>query len=91
MRAKPPRQIQMLDLTVPVSDTSPKIREMQLSIYRAMTDEQRLRIAMEMSDCVKEIQKAGIRSLHPDWSEQQVIRELLRMTLWPEPLPESLR
>lgn len=63
---------------------------MQLSIYRAMTGEQRLRIAMEMSDSVKEIQKAGIRSLHAEWSEERVIREVLRMALWPEPLPEAL-
>lgn len=70
------------------SDTSSEIAEMQLQIYRSMTGEQRLRIALEMSDLIKEFQKAGLRNLHPDWPEARVSRELIRHALMPEPKPD---
>ena len=64
---------------------------MQLEILRRMTGSRRLEIALEMTDLAREFSKAGIRARHPDWSEQQVNRELLRIAFLPEPLPEGLR
>jgi hypothetical protein len=75
---------------MPITDTSPEIREMQFRIYRAMSDEERSQLALEMTEFVREIAKAGIRRDHPDWTEWQVILELLRRALWPEPLPVQL-
>jgi hypothetical protein len=76
---------------MPISDTSPEIREMQFRILRAMSDSQRSRLACEMTDFAREVMKAGILRDHPDWSTRQVHLELLRRALWPQPLPEHLR
>jgi Rv0078B-related antitoxin len=76
---------------MPVSDTSPEIEAMQLQIRRSLTAEQRLRIALEISDCCRELRKAGIRRDHPDWSERQVMIELFRLAFLPDPLPAWVR
>ena len=76
---------------MPLSDTSPHIRKMQLEIESRMTGEERLIRAFEMSMLTRELAKAGIRSDHPDWNEAQVAREVLRLTFLPDPLPSGLR
>jgi hypothetical protein len=76
---------------MPVRDTSPEAEALQLQIWRAMTGEQRLRLALEMTDFARELAKSGIRRDHPDWTEAQVIRELIRRAFLPEPLPPGLR
>lgn len=78
-------------LAVPFSDTSSAAQAIQLQIYRAMTGEQRLLLAFEMSLFARELAKEGIRREHPEWPETQVLRELLRRTFLPETLPAALR
>jgi len=73
---------------VPISDTDPAAREVQLKVLRAMSGEQRLLLAIEMSELARELSRAGIRQQHPDWSEKQVTRELLRRAFFPAPLPD---
>ncbi len=72
---------------VPISDTSPAARAIQFDIFRSMSGEQRLLLAFEMSDSIRELSRAGIRHDHPDWTEAQVARELLRLAFLPDPLP----
>ena len=48
----------------------------------AMTGEQRLRLASEMSELSHKLAKAGIRDAHPDWSEEQVQRAFI-LSLFP--------
>ena len=74
-----------------VSDTSHTAREVQLRVQRAMSGEQRLLLAFEMSLFARELARAGIRREHPDWEEPRVARELLRFAFLPDPLPERLR
>lgn len=74
-----------------ISDTSPEIREMQLQIYRSMSGEQKILIALEMSLFARDMARARIRTEHADWSEWQVERELLRIAFLPDPLPAGLR
>jgi hypothetical protein len=69
------------------SDTSPEAQAVQLEIYRAMSGEQRLLIALDMSLFARELARQGIRHDHPEWSEEQVARELLRLAFLPAPLP----
>jgi len=76
---------------MPLSDTSPATRKIQLEIERAMTGEERLIRALEMSVFARDLAKARIRSDHPDWSETQVAREVLRLAFLPDPLPNDLR
>ena len=73
-----------------ISDTTPEARAKQEEILRAMTGEQRMMLAYEMSMFVREIMREGIRRDHPDWTEAQIRRELLRRAFFPKPLPPGL-
>ncbi len=64
--------------------------EMQIRILRGLTPSRRLATALEMTDLARAFARAGIRMRHPDWSEAQVSRELLRIAFLPEPLPDWL-
>jgi hypothetical protein len=75
---------------MPLSDTPPEMVEKQFEILRKMTGEQRLSIAIEMSLFARDLLKEALRREHPDWSDAQVIREVLRLALLPQPLPERL-
>lgn len=72
-------------------DTTPEIEAMQIEIRRRMSPEQRLLVALEISDLCRELRKAGIRRDHPDWSERQVVIELFRLAFLPQPLPVWVR
>jgi hypothetical protein len=74
-----------------MSDTTPEAAAVQLSIYRQMTDLQRLQIAIEMSDVVRELALTRLRIEHPDWSDFELKRELLRYAFGSDPLPPPLR
>jgi hypothetical protein len=66
-------------LLVPITDTSAEAQAVQLQIQRAMTEEQRLLLALEMSLFARALAKARIQQEHPDWTESEVARELLRL------------
>jgi len=74
-----------------VTDTSPSAEAVQLSIQRAMTGEQRLLLALEMSLFARELSRTRIHQEHPDWPESAVDRELIRLAFLPKPLPAGLR
>jgi hypothetical protein len=74
-----------------ISDTTPEAQARQLEILRAMSGEQRMTLAYEMSMFVRELMKEGIRRDHPEWSEAQVAREWLRLAFLPALLPAALR
>jgi len=50
----------------------------------AMTGEQRMKLAYEMCCFSREFAKAGIRHDHPDWPEDKVQQELLRLLYSPD-------
>jgi hypothetical protein len=56
----------------PPKDTSPDALAQLLDTLRRMGPQRRLWLAAEMSDELREIAKAGIRSRHPEYGEQQV-------------------
>jgi hypothetical protein len=74
-----------------MSDTSPAAQAIQVEIHRRMTGEERLLLALEMSDFARELAAQRIRDDHPDWSPRLIIRELIRISLLPAPLPARLR
>ena len=76
---------------VTMTDTSPSAQALQLQIQRAMTGEQRILLALEMSLFVRELSRARIRQEHPEWPESAVDRELIRLAFLPAPLPTGLR
>ena len=63
---------------------SPVAREKYLDILRRMPLSKRLRIAVEHSEFIHELMKAGIRGRNPGIGEEDVRREMIRLTLPPE-------
>ena len=73
-----------------VTDTTAQAHALQFQIQQAMTEEQRLLMALEMSLFARELAKERIRQEHPEWRDKQVARELLRLAFLPAPLPARL-
>jgi len=76
--------------SLPHTDNTPAAKPVDLETLRAMTGEQRMLLALEMSLTARELAREGIRREHPDWSESRVARELLKQAFHPEPLPAWL-
>jgi hypothetical protein len=76
---------------VSISDTSRTAQEVQLGVQRALSGEQRLLLAFEMSLFARDLARERIRRDHPEWDEAAVARELLRLAFLPAPLPAKLR
>lgn len=57
---------------------SPKAEQFYLEVIRRMPPEQRWNLACELWALTAEVARAGIRSRHPDWTEDQVQAELAR-------------
>lgn len=50
----------------------------QIELYRAMTGEQRLRIALDLHEFACNVARAGIRHQFPDADDAEVERQLRR-------------
>jgi hypothetical protein len=74
-----------------MTDTTPEAQAAQTEVYRNMTPVQRLEIAFDMSLAARELSLARLRMEHPDWTEKQLQREILRYAFLPAELPEALR
>ncbi|MBV9339771.1 MAG: hypothetical protein JO159_02630 [Acidobacteria bacterium] len=61
------------------SDTSPEAAAIQQEIFRRMTPASRLRLALEMSESMRNVALAGLRSRRPDLSAADLSRELMRI------------
>jgi hypothetical protein len=71
-------------------DTTPEIAAMQARILDAMSGEQRVLLAFEMSHYTHELAKQGLRDAHPDWPEEKITREFLRSLFLPGTAPQGL-
>ena len=60
-------------------DTHAEARLVQLAAYRAMLPERRGEIAAQLSDDIREIARAGIRSRHPEYTDSEVARALVKI------------
>jgi len=69
------------------SDTSPEAAAIQRDVFRRMTTEQRLRLALEMSESMRDVALAGLRSRRPDLPADQLLPELMR--IWYGFVPKS--
>jgi hypothetical protein len=61
------------------SDTEAASFEIQQDVFRRMAPEQRVRLALEMSESLRNVALAGLRSRHPELSPRELFRELLRV------------
>lgn len=65
----------------PPSDTAPEAARVQLAALRAMSGSRRAEIALEMSEAVRQTARAGIRTRHPEYTQEQVRLAFLRLVL----------
>jgi hypothetical protein len=63
------------------SDTTPEAFKKQMEVLGKLGPERRLEMMFELSDNLRELVKAGIRHRHPDYTPQQVIQAVLKLTL----------
>ena len=66
-------------IAMPVTDTSPSVHALHIRLYREAGPERRAAMAAELSEVIREVSRAGVRLRHPEFSEAQVNRELLRI------------
>ena len=59
-------------------DTTPDAHKKQIEILRKMTPEERALISFELSDNVRQNAIAGIKKQHPEFTDTQIRKELLR-------------
>lgn len=76
---------------MPISDTIPAAAAVQLAIHRGMPGERKVQLAYEMSMAGRELNRARLRQEQPEWSEEQIARELLKLAFFPKPLPLGLQ
>jgi hypothetical protein len=65
-------------------DTSEEAANVQLEIYRRMTPEARLRVALELTAISRRLLSEGIRQRHPDYTDEQLHLAFLRLWLGPD-------
>lgn len=57
-------------------DTSIEAAEIQHRLHEALGSEARVALAMSASDLAREFAKAGLRDRHPEYTEEELRREL---------------
>jgi hypothetical protein len=60
------------------ADTTPDAHRKQIEILQKMSPERRALISFELSDNVRQNAIAGIKKLHPDFTDAQIKKELLK-------------
>ncbi len=61
------------------SDTTIEAARKQFEILRRLGAEVRLKMAFELSDNLRSLVEAGVRQRHPDFDEQRVQQEVVRL------------
>lgn len=60
-------------------DTHPEAAAIQQEIFRRMSTAERLRLALEMSESLRNVALAGLRSRQPELTAEELSRELMRV------------
>jgi hypothetical protein len=63
------------------ADTDADADDRQTEIYRRMTGAERLAIAFDLNELIRQTLAAGIRNRHPEYSEEQVRWAVQRLWL----------
>jgi hypothetical protein len=64
---------------VDLRDTSTEVRHLQVELYRGMMPEQRVAIAIEMSEAGRQLSLDGIRARRPELDDEEVVDEYIRI------------
>lgn len=60
-------------------DTDPDVHAVQVRLLRARTGEQRLQMALQLSEDIRAIRRDGIRARHPEYSAAEAEWALRRL------------
>jgi len=71
-------------LEVVPADTTPEAALVQREIFRRMSPSRRLELACQMSDFLRDVVAAGVRSRHPEYDEYKVKLAVVRLTVGDE-------
>jgi len=63
------------------ADTTIEAARKQFEILRRLDAETRLKMAFELSDNLRSIVEAGVRLRHPQYDEQQINRQVIRLMI----------
>jgi hypothetical protein len=66
-----------------VTDTSPQAAALHLELYRSLSPADRVQIAVDLSDAVRETALDGIRRRHPEYSDEAVAEAFLMLLYGP--------
>lgn len=74
-----------------MTDSTQAAAALQTNVQRGLTGLERLRIAVDMSLFARRLAQARLHQEHPDWTDADVTKELLRAAFAPGELPRGLR
>ena len=63
-----------------MSDTSAEAAIVQASIHRRLSGQERIRIAIDMSDLARRLLRARLKQDHPDWDQTRILQAMLAST-----------
>ena len=63
------------------ADTTEEAARVQLAVFRRMTPERRVELALAMTADLRRRLAEGVRQRHPEYSEDQVRLAVIRLTL----------
>jgi hypothetical protein len=66
------------------ADTTLEAGRVQVEVYRRMPPHQRLQVALHLSEVLREVAAAGVRSRHPNYTQEQVKLAVTRLTIGDE-------
>ena len=73
-----------MNLEIAPADTLPEAAQVQFEIFRRMSPNKRLQLALRMGDSLRQVVAAGVRHRQPEISEDQVRRIVIHLTLGEE-------
>jgi len=53
-----------------------KLNPKQIEIFKSMTPEKKLQVALDLYWTARSLKAAGLRHQHPDWSEEQIDKKV---------------
>jgi hypothetical protein len=73
-----------MSLSVTSPDTTPGAMRVQAHIFANIPPNKRLELALAMSDSLRQVVAAVVRSRHPEYSSEQIKLAVIRLTLGDE-------
>ncbi len=74
-----------------MTDTSSRAATQQANVYCRLTGVERLALALDLSVLARDLSRTRLHLQHPEWTDDEAQREMLRYAFSATPLPPPLR